>query len=96
MRLSRNLIAAIMVPSVAALAAIVLLAGPGRATPAKEAPWLPEAAAYRLTLFFGNLAPVPWADIDRAWDGAAPRLGLRRRRPRPDRPDSDLTDEALT
>lgn len=95
MRLSRNLIAAIMVPSVAALAAIVLLAGPGRATPAKEAPWLPEAAAYRLTLFFGNLAPVPWADIDRAWtepyhgsDFAAGALDRIAR-------NSDLTDEAL-
>lgn len=41
--------------------------GPARATPAEEAPWLPEAAAYRLTLFLGNLAPVPWDDIRRAW-----------------------------
>ena len=32
-----------------------VLAGPSLATPAKEAPWLPEAAAYRLTLFLGNL-----------------------------------------
>ncbi|TLP45712.1 cytochrome C [Cohaesibacter sp. CAU 1516] len=37
------------------------------ATPAKEAPWLPEAAAYRLTLFLGNLAPVPWDKVMQAW-----------------------------
>lgn len=52
------------------LAAVVfanLMAGPGSATPAKEAPWLPEAAAYRLTLFLGNLKPLPWVDIETAW-----------------------------
>ena len=48
-------------------ASAVLLSGPGGATPVKEAPWLPEAAAYRLTLFLGNLAPVPWDDIETAW-----------------------------
>lgn len=37
------------------------------ATATKEAPWLPEAAAYRLTLFLGNLAPVPWEKINTAW-----------------------------
>jgi len=37
------------------------------ATPAKDAPWLPEAAAYRLTLFLGNLAPIPWDDVENAW-----------------------------
>lgn len=37
------------------------------ATPAKEEPWLPEAAAYRLTLFFGNLSPVPWGAMKDAW-----------------------------
>lgn len=42
-------------------------AGPSLATPAKEAPWLPEAAAYRLTLFLGNLAPVPWEKVEQAW-----------------------------
>lgn len=48
--------------------AIGFLAGPAMATPAKETPWLPEAAAYRLTLFLGNLAPVPWDEVERAWD----------------------------
>lgn len=41
--------------------------GTALATPAKEAPWLPEAASYRLTLFLGNLAPPPWEDIETAW-----------------------------
>ena len=41
--------------------------GASFATPAKEAPWLPEAAAYRLTLFLGNLAPVPWEKMEQAW-----------------------------
>ena len=51
----------------ATLASALLLSGPVAATPAKEAPWLPEAAAYRLTLFLGNLAPLPWDDIETAW-----------------------------
>ncbi|WP_236737139.1 cytochrome c peroxidase [Palleronia pelagia] len=41
--------------------------GPAIATPAKEAPWLPDAAAYRLTLFLGNLDPLPWDDVEAAW-----------------------------
>lgn len=41
--------------------------GPAFATPAKESPWLPDAAAYRLTLFLGNLEPLPWEDMDAAW-----------------------------
>ena len=41
--------------------------GPAIATPAKEAPWLPDAAAYRLTLFLGNLEPLPWDDVEAAW-----------------------------
>ena len=41
--------------------------GPAHATPAKEAPWLPEAAAYRLTLFLGNLEPIPWDKVETAW-----------------------------
>ncbi|MBW4964110.1 cytochrome c peroxidase [Sulfitobacter sp. CW3] len=58
--------------------------GSAVATPAKEAPWLPEAAAYRLTLFLGNLAPIPWDEVENAWrvpyhgsefsDGAVARL----------------------
>lgn len=54
----------------AILSAIItslVMAGPSLATPAKEAPWLPEAAAYRLTLFLGNLAPVPWDKVEQAW-----------------------------
>lgn len=51
----------------AALASVLVLSGPAAATPAKEAPWLPEAAAYRLTLFLGNLQPAPWRDIETAW-----------------------------
>ncbi|MEH6361622.1 MAG: cytochrome c peroxidase, partial [Amylibacter sp.] len=39
----------------------------GFATAIKEAPWLPEAAAYRLTLFLGNQTPIPWDEIDAAW-----------------------------
>lgn len=51
----------------ATLASALLLSGPVAATPAKEAPWLPEAAAYRLTLFLGNLEPLHWDDIETAW-----------------------------
>lgn len=39
----------------------------GFATSIKEAPWLPEAAAYRLTLFLGNQTPIPWGEVDAAW-----------------------------
>ena len=51
----------------AVFAMAVVLSGPASATPAKEAPWLPEAAAYRLTLFLGNLAPEPWDQISEVW-----------------------------
>jgi cytochrome c peroxidase len=44
-----------------------LASGPTSATPVQEAPWIPEAAAYRLTLFLGNLTPVPWDELERAW-----------------------------
>lgn len=44
-----------------------VLSGSVSATPAKEAPWLPEAAAYRLTLFLGNLEPMPWEKVATAW-----------------------------
>lgn len=39
----------------------------GFATVATEAPWTPEAAAYRLTLFLGNLTPLPWDEVNAAW-----------------------------
>ena len=51
----------------AALTIAAVASRPAMATPAKEAPWLPEAAAYRSTLFLGNLAPIPWDAIARAW-----------------------------
>lgn len=47
--------------------AVFVLSGSGAATPAREPPWLPEAAAYRLTLFLGNLEPVPWDEVESAW-----------------------------
>ena len=50
-----------------ALAGALLSFGPSLATPAKEAPWLPDAAAYRLTLFLGNLEPIPWDQVGAAW-----------------------------
>jgi len=53
--------------------ALVLAASPSLATPAKESPWRPEAAAYRLTLFLANLAPVPWDEVRQAW--SAPYRG---------------------
>lgn len=54
-------------PAIAAAALLALLSAPAAATPAKQAPWLPEAAAYRTTLFLGNLQPVPWPGIEAAW-----------------------------
>ena len=51
----------------AMVASALVLSGPVAATPAKEAPWLPEAAAYRLTLFLGNLEPLPWDELEAAW-----------------------------
>lgn len=45
----------------------VVFPGSVSATLAKEASWLPEAAAYRLTLFLGNLEPLPWGQVSIAW-----------------------------
>lgn len=59
----RNLMGVLL----ATLASALVLSGPVAATPAKESPWLPEAAAYRLTLFLGNLEPLPWSDVRTAW-----------------------------
>ena len=56
-------------------AALVLALSAGSltwATPVKEAPWRPEAAAYRATLFLGNLAPVPWEEIATTWSEPYP------------------------
>ena len=44
------------------------MAQTAQATAIKEAPWAPRAAAYRLTLFLGNLSPVPWDMISASWD----------------------------
>jgi len=55
--------------------ALCLSLGAAQATAVKEAPWRPAAAAYRATLFFANLDPVPWPLIADTWhkpyDGAA-------------------------
>ncbi len=42
------------------------------ATAIEESPWAPRAAAYRLTLFMGNLTPVPWDEIEKSWTSPAP------------------------
>ncbi len=52
---------------IVSLVGVFVSFGPAIATPAKEAPWLPDAAAHRLTLFLGNLEPLPWDDIEAAW-----------------------------
>ena len=67
MQLRRDVV---RLPAVFALAWVIFVAvaaSPVSATPAKELPWLPEAAAYRLTLFLANLAPVPWPAITSVW-----------------------------
>lgn len=51
----------------ATFASALVLSGPVAATPARETPWLPEVAAYRLTLFLGNLEPLRWDDLEAAW-----------------------------
>ncbi len=48
--------------------ALMLLPSASLATEVKQAPWVPEAAAYRLTLFLGNLSPVPWQTIEDNWE----------------------------
>lgn len=46
------------------------------ATAIQEKPWAPRAAAYGLTLFMGNLAPVPWDKIENSWTKPAPGAAL--------------------
>lgn len=46
------------------------------ATAIAEAPWAPRAAAYRLSLFMGNLTPVPWDKIEQNWTAPAPGSAL--------------------
>ena len=47
---------------------LTLLPAVGSATVVEQAPWAPEAAAYRLTLFLGNLNPVQWSKIVESWE----------------------------
>jgi cytochrome c peroxidase len=58
--------------------ALCLLPLTAEATVITEAPWLPRAAAYRLTLFLGNLTPVPWDQLTETWNapvqGAEPSV----------------------
>ena len=54
-------------------AALCLLPLMAQATAIEQAPWAPRAAAYRLTLFMGNLSPLPWDQLEDNW--AAPALG---------------------
>lgn len=59
----------------AGAAAAFLIVGSGtaaKATSTGEAPWRPEAAAWRTTLSLGNLAPTPWDRIAAAWREPAP------------------------
>lgn len=51
--------------------ALMLLPSASPATEVEQAPWEPEAAAYRLTLFLGNLSPVPWQTITDNWEKPA-------------------------
>lgn len=51
--------------------ALMLLSSASLATEVKQALWEPEAAAYRLTLFLGNLSPVPWQKIKDNWEKPA-------------------------
>ena len=37
------------------------------ATAVSESLWKPEAAAYRVSLFLGNLVPIPWQEVETAW-----------------------------
>ncbi|WP_286190277.1 cytochrome c peroxidase [Labrenzia sp. R4_2] len=59
-----------------ASAVICLFPITAQATAIKEAPWAPRAAAYRHTLFLGNLSPIPWEKIEASWTGAVPGSSL--------------------
>lgn len=59
-----------------AMALVGLLPVTAQATAIKQAPWAPRAAAYRLTLFMGNLSPVPWDKIEESWTAPAPGSAL--------------------
>lgn len=57
-------------------ALISLLPVTAEATAIEQAPWAPRSAAYRLTLFMGNLTPVPWEKIEHSWTAPAPGSAL--------------------
>lgn len=69
----------------AVIVAISVLTGVAAAfaTPVKQAPWHPVAAAYRTTLFLAELSPVPWDAVVTAWTEAHPGAAF-------DRPAFDL------
>ncbi len=46
------------------------------ATAIEQAPWEPRAAAYRLTLFLGNLNPTPWDKLESSWTAPVPGSAL--------------------
>lgn len=50
-----------------ALLALLALTAPARATPVVEAPWEPDVAAHRTTLFLSNMTPVAWETVEQAW-----------------------------
>jgi hypothetical protein len=60
-----------------------VLAGPSLATPAKEAPWLPEAAAYRLSpdAVSGQSRAGPVGQSGTSLDRALSRIGVSSRSP---------------
>lgn len=74
------------------LAAALLLLVSGTqvaiATPVKQAPWHPVAAAYRTTLFLAGLSPVPWNAVMDAWAEGHPGAAF-------DRPAFDLLSDKL-
>ena len=80
-------------PRLAAAALLALVPGLATATPAKQAPWLPEAAAYRTTLFMANLKPVPWDKIAEAW--SEPAAGAEIDRPALERLEEGVDPAAL-
>lgn len=59
--------------TVAILAVGLLSTQSAWATSVQEAPWRADAAAYRVSLFLGNLTPVPWDRVAAAWE--EPYLG---------------------
>ena len=54
-------------PNLLAGLAALLIAADAGATAVRQAPWQPEATAYRATLFLAELAPVPWPAFETVW-----------------------------